>query len=260
MKKILIFGLSGFIGRNLKKYIKNYKIYAFENNKKIPKNKNITPVRFSLNSKRDIEFFKNKIDYVINLSWYGIPNFTKKNNNLNINLNKKIIDFSKNKNAKKVFISGSCFEYDPKEIYVNEKSKVTNKNKLGITKLKIKKNAKKVLKNKLIWGRIFYVYGNGQRKNSLLSYAKEQLLKNKKIKIRNPLCFNDFINVNDVCKIILGLLENNKRGTYNICNGRPVFNFNFLEEQLLTKIKFSKQSHDVSGFFGSNLKIKKLKI
>ena len=255
MKKILIFGLSGFIGSNLRKYLKSYKVYAFENKKKIPKSRNIIPVNFNLNSKENIKLFKNKIDIVINLTWFGIPNFTKKNNDFNINLNKKIVNFSNEINAKKVFFSGSCFEYDHKRLCLDEKSKVTNFNKLGITKIKIKKYAEKKLKKKLIWGRIFYVYGPNQRKNSLLSYGKSQLLQKKKITLKNPFYFNDFIHVNKVCEIIIKLIEKNYSGTINICSGRPQFNIDFVEKHLLTKVFFNWKNIKIFGFYGNRTKL-----
>lgn len=255
MKNILIFGLSGFIGSNLIKFLEKYKVYAHENKKKIIKKKNI--ISLKINFKKDINIYKNKIDYVINLSWYGIPNFSKKNSIYNFKLNKKIIDFSKNINAKKVFISGSCFEYNHNQIYLEEKSKITKTNKLGIAKTKIRIYAQKKLNKKLIWGRIFFAYGKHQRENSLYAYAKKQLLKNKKINIKNPFHFNDFIHVDDVCKNILNLLKKNRYGIYNICSGRPKFNINFLEDSLRTKICIMPKKFIIFGFYGSNKKLKR---
>ena len=127
MKSVLVFGLSGFIGSSIKKFLSKYKVYAYANNQQISKTKNIYPVNFDLDNKKKISQFKNRISYVINLSWYGIPDFSTKNNNFNIKLNKSIIDFSKNINAKKVFISGSCFEYDDKKIKLHEQSSITKK-------------------------------------------------------------------------------------------------------------------------------------
>ena len=107
-------------------------------------------------------------------------------------------------------------------------------------------------------GRIFYVYGPNQRKNSLLSYGKSQLKNKKTISLKNPLHFNDFIHVDDVSKKIIKLLEKNTFGTYNICSGRPQFNIDFLERQLSTKINFDNKSYNVSGFFGCTQKINKI--
>lgn len=260
MKKILIFGFTGFIGINLKKFLKNYIVYAVENTKKIKKEKNIIPVKINLDTLKDINIYKNKIDYIINLAWYKIPNFTKNINDFNITLNKKIINFSKQINAKKVFFAGSCFEYDHKNKFINETSKVTDSNKLGLTKLIIKKYAEKILKRKLIWGRIFYAYGPHQRSGSILKYAKNMMKQKKKINLKNPYMYLDYIHVNEVCSIILLLLEKNKFGTYNICSGKPEFNKNFIEKELKIKINENyNRNTKVTGFFGCNKKISEIK-
>lgn len=261
MKKILVFGLNGFIGKNLKKYLKNYKVYAIENKNKIKKTKNIFPLKNNIDYDKieSIKYFNNlNIDYIINLSWYGIPKFNKTNNKKNLIFQKKLINFFSQINVKKIFFSGSCYEYDQSQILVNENSNVTKKNPLGVTKLKIKKYAEKKLKSKLIWGRIFFVFGHHQRSNSLLPYVKRNLNK-KKFAIKYPFNFNDFINVNKVCEIIIFLLDKNAKGTFNICHGRPRFNLEFLEDQLkkrnFTNIKNQKV---IDGFYGSNKKLKQL--
>ena len=86
---------------------------------------------------------------MINLSWYGIPDFSTKNNNFNIKLNKSIIDFSKNINAKKKFLYlVHVLNMTIKKIKLHEQSSITKKNALGLTKLNIKKNMEKKLKKK----------------------------------------------------------------------------------------------------------------
>ena len=49
-----------------------------------------------------------------------------------------------------------------------------------------------------VWLRLFYVYGLNQRKNTIISTIIENLLKKKKIKIKNPTAKNDYVYIDDV--------------------------------------------------------------
>jgi len=72
----------------------------------------------------------------------------------------------------------------------------------------------------LIWGRVFFVYGPGQRISSLIPSSYFSLKKGEKLKVNNPLVLNDFIYVSDVVNAIRHLIElDNISGTYNIGSG-----------------------------------------
>lgn len=254
-KKFLVFGATGFIGSNFINKIRDHKVYNIETSKK---NKFIKFI-FEDEIKR-INYWKNqKIDYLINFAWSGIPDFNKNNLKKNLISQKQIINFAKKINVKKVFIAGSCFEYDHFKSVINEKSKLTKTNSLGITKKKIYDYAKKKLKNKLIWGRIFYVYGSNQRKGSLLQYVKNLIIKKKIPKIEHPFHYLDYIDVRDVVNAIYLLCLKNKSGIYNICTSRPIFNYQIIKKKLNYNINLDKSSNKkILGFIGDNSKLLKI--
>jgi nucleoside-diphosphate-sugar epimerase len=203
--RILITGASGFIGKNLLKYLykKNYQIFACYFKKK-PNliHKNIHWIKFDITkSKSYKKIFLISPDIIIHLAWYGIPDFSFKTSNTNFKFSLKFFNqVLKIKNLKRVIISGSCYEY--------YNSKIKKKKKLNHfvnAKIKLRKELIKLAnKNKkiFIWLRIFYVYGPLQRKNSLISYLIKNFKNGRKPILREPNNFNDFIHIDDVCSAI----------------------------------------------------------
>ena len=80
----------------------------------------------------------------------------------------------------------------------------------------------KFLDINIIWLRLFYVYGEGQKNKSLIPYLIKSRKKNKKVKLNNPYGSNDFINVKDVCKAIIKSIDFKKSEIFNIGTGKLV--------------------------------------
>ena len=85
--KILLTGATGFIGKNFCDYISNkkYPVLALSRARNLKKNKNITYLQssFKLNNET-LKIIKNfQPQVIINLGWYGIPDFSKKNSKKN---------------------------------------------------------------------------------------------------------------------------------------------------------------------------------
>ncbi len=72
-----------------------------------------------------------------------------------------------------------------------------------------------------MWGRVFFVYGPGQRSSSLIPVCYRSFKQGVAPKIVNPLAVNDFIHVTDVVTAIRKLVEaEGATGIYNIGTGR----------------------------------------
>lgn len=275
--RILITGSSGFIGMNLIKYLKNtnFKVLAIynKNKPKLHEYKNIQFLKHDIkNFKKITVIRKFKPNIVIHLAWKDIPNFTFKksfeNLTQSINFLNSILDID---TCKKIIVSGSSFE---KNIDKNNYYFVWAKNSLKewlIFKCKEKKID-------FGWLRIFYVFGPGQRKKSLINHLCNSLKNNKKPIINNPFVFNDYIYIDDVIKAITGLMNKKLNyQTYDIGSGNLVSvwkicsfvekiilkkNFYFKNNKnLLTKKKFHKNvKADLQNYKSKFKKIKNLSI
>ena len=236
---ILVTGGSGFIGKNLiKKLLEKKKIKIILINRKINKNftnKKIININTTLNlsnkNLNKIKFLRPSV--VIHLAWSGIPDYSKKNsiNNLitQINFFDKIHKIS---SLKKIIVTGSCWEYMTSRGICNENVALRPKNfkyndfnapYFVWAKNSLRKYLKfKYLNNNVIWLRLFYVYGEGQKNKSLIPYLIKSKKKNKKVKLNNPYGSNDFINVKDVCKAIIKSIDFKKSEIFNIGTGKLV--------------------------------------
>lgn len=222
--KILIFGGTGFIGKNLIENIDHNDSILIVSHKpkiKIKNYNNIKYINHDLQRPLSKKIIRFQPHIIYNLAWYGIPNFNLINCMINVKISINIIDsLTKFKNLRNVIFSGSCQEYLPSIKKINEKSKLNMTNDFSITKNFIKNYFIyfcKTNKIKYIWVSIFYVYGKYQRKASLLPYLINSIKNNKKIKINNINFKCDYINIMDVISFLLLQKSNyNKSGIYNL--------------------------------------------
>ena len=215
---ILITGASGFIGTNLLKKLsinKGYKILTLSRKNFFYKpSKNIKNLKSDLNlSSLSISLIKNFCpQIIIHLAWQDIPDYSKKNSQINFLKQKLFFEkICKIKSIKKIIVTGSCSEHKNKH-HLTSKFFVNSKKK-------IKKFIKKQSIS-LVWLKLFFVFGENQRNNSLIPFLISAVKNNKLIKLKKPNMINDFIHVNDVSKFILSHLNMTKENLeYDVGSG-----------------------------------------
>ena len=232
--RILLTGSTGFIGSSLLEellLIKKIKILAVSRKKNISKG-NITYIKTDL---KNIHLYKDEIicfspNIIIHLAWEGIPVFTKQNCKINYINSMNLAKICLNIDSCSKFISfGSCLEYKKRKGKCFEDNYQNRKSILSKTKIQIFEDLNKFFIKKridLIWFRLFYVYGRGQRKGSLMPSIIRKLNKNKNFHFKNPFFSNDYINVKDVTRLIIKSLNQNEiSGIYNVGSGRTYQNY-----------------------------------
>jgi len=232
--RILLTGSTGFIGSCLLEellLIKKIKILAVSRKKNKSKG-NITYIKTDL---KNIHLYKDEIisfspNIIIHLAWEGIPVYTKKYCKINyinsINLAKICLDID---GCSKFISFGSCLEYKKRKGKCFENNYLNRKSIFSKTKIQIYEDLKKFFIKKrinLIWFRLFYVYGRGQRKGSLIPSIIGKLNKNKNFYFKNPFFSNDYINVKDVTRLIIKSLNQKEiSGIYNVGSGQTHQNY-----------------------------------
>ncbi len=208
---ILVTGGSGFVGKNLLEVLPNSsRVIAISRKKRNSYNKkNIKFFKSSLKLNNStfekIKKFRPKV--LVHMAWSGIPDYSKKNSNKN--LKEQIFFFKKIlliNSIKKILVTGSCSE--KKEKYQFTSKYFVNAKKALNTFLKKKC---KEIDVKLIWLRLFFLFGKYQKKNSLISYLISNIKKNKKILIKKPNAIVDYIYIKSACEIMKILLFNYNR-------------------------------------------------
>ena len=205
MKKILIIGKRGFIGKSLNKFLKtkhNVKLISFKE---------------ALNFKQI-----DKYNYVINSSTN--KDYIKKKYNKNFDNDLKIVERINNKKIIYVFLSTSkVYKAKPN---INEKSKLSPKSNYSKNKLMTEKILYRTLKNNLIILRISNIIGNKLNfsKNLHKTFVDVFYERAKKgIIFDNNQNYKDFISIQKFCEIINMIIRKDLRGTFNISLGKKVF-------------------------------------
>ena len=225
MKKNIIFlGSTGFLGDPFLKKIKS-KNNIIQINSLSTKKNNIVNIKNFKQKIHILEKFKPEI--IIDLGWSGIPNYSLKNSFLNL---KNKIFFYENilkiKTIKKIIITGTCFEYKNKNKKCVEYDEVSYNHNLSWAKLSafnFLEEKCSELKINLIWLRVFYAYGSGQRNVSLIPHIINSVKSNIEPSLRNLDHRNDFIHKDDIANLLEILIRKNiKSGSYNVGTGKSI--------------------------------------
>lgn len=222
MKKILLIGSSGFIGRNLYDYLisktNKYEIYAPSSN-----NLDVT------DENKVEEYLKQTyFDVVIHCAVY---NGNKDNCN---NLDDKMLEnslrmfYSFEKNQQlfgKMLYFGSGAEYDKrydiKSVKEDELDKTIPNSQYGFAKYIINKA---IYNSDNIYNlRVFGLYGKYEHwKSKFISNACCKAIKNIDISIRQNVYF-DYLYIDDFCEIVEYFINNKvKHKDYNIVSGKRI--------------------------------------
>ena len=205
MKKILIIGKRGFIGKNLNKFLKseyNVKLISFKN---------------ALNFNQFTKY-----NFVINTSIS--KSYITKKYNKNFDNDAKIADRINNKKTVYVFLSSrKVYKAKPN---ISEDSKLSPKSNYSKNKLRTEKILHKKFKNNLIVLRISNIIGNKLKfsKNLHKTFVDIFYDKAKKgIIYDNKKNYKDFLSIQKFCEIVKMIIRKNLRGTFNVSIGKKVY-------------------------------------
>lgn len=273
--RIAVTGGSGFIGKNLLKVLvknKKNKIINLYRNKKFNHSR-VQNIKLDLNKKIKKYFYQDigKPEYLIHLAWDKLDDYNSKTHKKTLEQNIIFLKKFLNTPIKKIFIMGTCFEYGKRDGELKENFKTNPCNNYSKSKDKLKKKLFKIFKHKgpiVLWGRLFYIYGEGQNPRTLYGQINRSIKEKKEIfNMSNGDQTRDYLNINNVIKIIINILiKSNKSDVINICSGRPVSLKNLVNKWLKKKkykLKvnygyYKNSNNEAQNFWGSNHKLKKI--
>ena len=249
--RILITGATGFIGQHIISQLLSFGRYDLittsidsqeEAETAFPLIKNTLYIAKNLNEKEDnyYTFFHNP-DCVIHLSWEGLPNYNELYHiEQNLPTNFYFIKNMIQNGLSDITITGTCFEYGLQNGNLKEENTTNPVTVYGLAKDTLRKFIEMLhvkYQFHMKWIRLFYIYGQGQGKNTLWGQLLEAAANHhSEFNMSLGEQLRDYISINDAADYISKIaLQNEITGIINCCSGKPIsvrrFVENFFDER-----------------------------
>lgn len=228
--RVVITGASGFIGKPLSKMLaeQGFEVLAITRKRQDGESINfLSWLEADLSSpdtyQKAIKSFSPEV--LIHLAWQDIPDYSLNKSILNLNQSLEFISFiTEIKSCQKILISGSCWEYDITQGECNENYIGKPKDYFTLSKHSLRLWLSMIAKDKSIslgWFRLFYVYGPGQKSNSLIPSVLTHLKDGCLPDIKTLYNSSDYIFIDDVVDAFATAVKSKfESGIYNLGTGK----------------------------------------
>lgn len=238
MKKILLTGGSGFIGRHTLPFLikQGYEVHMVVRDQ--AKLAEINPDILSQVSQHNCDLFEYKQQeklfenlkpsHLLHFAWDATPGkfWSSSSNLIWVETSLKLLKNFAKYGGQRVVFAGTCAEYDWSHGYCTENLTPTNPHTLyGVCKNSLRQIFEQYCEQSSLscaWGRIFWLYGMNEYPERLVSSVINKLLRKQPAKCTHGEQIRDFMFVDDVARAFVCLLSSEVEGTVNIATGKPV--------------------------------------
>ena len=232
MKKVILTGGSGFIGRNAIAGLlsRDYEIHLFDI---------VSPSNFPegvvvhecdlFDSQQQKELLqKIKATHLLHFAWYVVPGkfWTSTENVRWVQASLELLQNFEKHGGKRVVFTGTCAEYDWSDGFCSEfNTPLIPKTLYGVCKNSLQQIytafcCEKKLSN--AWGRIFFLFGPYENPQRLVPSAIQALLADRQFSCTHGCQVLDVMHVLDVATAFVALLDSQVQGPVNIASGQSV--------------------------------------
>jgi nucleoside-diphosphate-sugar epimerase len=232
MKRVVITGASGFIGRHAVPVLleKGYEVHAVVR-------RGITPhcpdVRLHYANLLDDSSAANLISeirpsHLLHLAWTTKPGayWTDLDNLAWLSASLKLIRYFLASGGYRVVSAGTAAEYDWRFGYCSERhTPLSPRHLYGVSKNAFRSMLEAIAIQEGIsvgWGRIFFLYGPNEPSGRLISSVTSQLLKGEPASCTTGDQLRDFLYVEDAAHALVSFLDSEASGPVNIASGEPL--------------------------------------
>ena len=275
--RILITGATGFIGKHLVEALKDdgHELGLLVRDAHRASEVKAKNVAFLEGDLDDLSLVGNRLgefapDVCAHLAWADIPDYSAAVSKRNLDRSIALVDcLLKETGCRKIVVTGSCFEYGKTQGECAEWEPVQITSYIAWAKQALCNYLAVLAKPSMlqfVWLRLFYVYGPGQRADSLLPTIIKDMLRGKHPTVRNPFDAQDFVYVADAAQAIrLAVNADMQSGIYNIGSGQatPVLDMCRLVERSMGKsgqvseaLSRQQPSREPACFWANNAKAK----
>ena len=232
MKRVLITGATGFIGRHCLPLLlkRGYEVHAVSS--RIP-GMDLPDTAWHLADLRSPEQVSGLMTevqptHLLHFAWYTVPGeYWNSSENLSwVGASLELAQAFARSGGQRVVMAGTCAEYDWRYGYCSESvTPLAPRALYGICKHSLQMMLSSFAENtglSAAWGRIFFVYGPHEDPARLIPSVVCALLKGEPAYCTHGNQIRDFLYVEDVAEAFVEILESNFSGTINVASGHPV--------------------------------------
>jgi nucleoside-diphosphate-sugar epimerase len=232
MKKVLLTGGTGFIGRHCLKPLleRGYDVHAVHLKALKKTYLDVSWHKVDLLNPDQVSSLIDLVrpDQLLHLAWYTAPGkyWNSEKNFSWVNASMTLLQEFARRVGKRVVMAGSCAEYDWRYGYCSEHvTPIAPSSIYGTCKNALHSMSQAFCKEfdlSLAWGRIFFLYGPHENPSRLVPSVIRSLLKSEEAKCSDGEQFRDFLHVQDAANALVSLLDSNVSGPINIASGLPI--------------------------------------
>lgn len=272
--KIAVTGANGFIGRHVVAELERHSITPVlisrpSSEISLSLSKHVVVPIDLRNPPTNAFDLMGRPDALIHLAWGGLPNYKSLHHfEEELPTQYRFLRGLVESGLKNLLVTGTCFEYGMLSGSLNEDLETRPNNPYGFAKDALRRQLeylRQVQPFSLTWARLFYLYGDGQAEDSLLSQLKRAVERGAKVfNMSGGEQLRDYLPVTEVAKYLVFLamtLQNN--GIINVCSGKPI-SVRRLVEHWIKKNSWDISSnlghypypdHEPMAFWGTTLKL-----